>query len=294
MKQRDSGDFSEFNVEARQIWNANAEWWDDKIGDGNSFQCELIEPATERLLRVSPGETILDVACGAGRFARRMAELGAYVVAFDFSERFIQRAKERTPNDAKNIEYHLADATDEEQILAFGVNRFDAAVATMALMDMASIEPLMKALSKSLKPDGRFVFSVMHPFFQAAEVCKFAEQFEVDGQIKVWSGVKVMKYLTPTVWKGQGIVGQPELQHYFHRPLSMLLGTGFNAGFVVDGMEEPAFKEGTGHHGGLRWRDLPEIPPVLVVRMRRLKKTENEKAGNPPYPPLRKGEESEN
>ena len=93
MKHKNSGDFSEFNVDTHQIWNANAEWWDDKIGDGNEFQCELIEPSTERLLCVFPGETILDVACGAGRFARRMVELGADVVAFDFSEQFIKRAK---------------------------------------------------------------------------------------------------------------------------------------------------------------------------------------------------------
>lgn len=272
MKHENSGaDFSEFNAEARRIWNTNAEWWDDKIGDGNAFQCELIEPATERLLRVSPGEMILDVGCGAGRFARRMAELGAYVVAFDFSERFIERAKKRTPPDVKNIEYHVADATDERQILALGVTRFDAAVATMVLMDMASIEPLMSALSKCLKPDGRFVFSVMHPCFQTAGISKFAEQFETNGQITVRSGVKVTEYLTPTAWKAQGIVGQPELQYYFHRPLSMLLEPAFDVGFVVDGMEEPAFKEGASERGGMRWRDIPEIPPVLVVRMRLLK-----------------------
>ena len=272
MKRRNSGtDFSEFNAEARRIWDANAEWWDDKIGDGNEFQCELIEPATERLLRVSPGETILDVGCGAGRFARRMAELGAHVVAFDFSERFIVRAKERTAPDAGNIEYHVADATDEKQILALGVDRFDAAVATMCLMDMASIDPLMSALAKSLKSGGRFVFSVMHPCFQPAEICKFAELIEADGHSMVRSGVKVTKYRTPTTWKGQGIIGQPELQYYFHRPLTVLLGAGFDAGFVVDGMEEPAFEGSDSKRGGLRWRDLPEIPPVLVVRMRLLR-----------------------
>ena len=43
------------NVETRQVWDKIAEWWDDRIGDGNRFQDELIEPATERLLEIEPG-----------------------------------------------------------------------------------------------------------------------------------------------------------------------------------------------------------------------------------------------
>src|SRR5215468_1100375 len=78
--------------ENRRIWDVNARWWDDQIGDGNDFQTLLIEPATDRLLDVRAGDRILDVACGAGRFARRMAEQGARVVAFDYSAAFIMRA----------------------------------------------------------------------------------------------------------------------------------------------------------------------------------------------------------
>lgn len=264
------GDFSELNEDARGIWDANAEWWDDRIGDGNAFQCELIEPATERLLGVKHGEVLLDIGCGAGRFARRMAELGGHVVAFDFSKQFIERAKERTPADMKNVEYHVIDATDKEQVLGLGVNSFDGAVASMALMDIASIEPLMSALREMLKPGARFVFSVMHPCFQTAEITKFMEEVEADGRVTLRSGVKVTKYLTPTAWKGLGIIGQPEEQYYFHRPLSVLFGACFREGFVMDGMEEPAFKEKSDNERVLQWRNMPEIPPALVGRMRLL------------------------
>ncbi|KPK85456.1 MAG: hypothetical protein AMJ81_03520 [Phycisphaerae bacterium SM23_33] len=263
-------EFADLNEQARDVWQANAEWWDDRIGDGNAFQRELIEPATERLLAVSAGETVLDVACGGGRFARRMAELGASVVAFDFSERFIARARQRTAPGAK-VEYHVADATDQQQILALGARRFDAAVASMALMDMAAVEPLMAALRQVLKPGGRFVFSVMHPCFQAGEIHKFAEMTEADGRGGVQSGVKVTRYLTPAARRGEGILGQPELNYYFHRPLHVLFNAGFRAGFVIDGLEEPAFPPEAATKGGLRWRDLPEIPPILAVRMRLLK-----------------------
>ena len=93
---RSNADFPEHLDENRRIWDANARWWDDRIGDGNDFQTLLIEPATERLLNVTAGDTILDVACGAGRFARCMASLGAKVVGIDTSREFIARARERS------------------------------------------------------------------------------------------------------------------------------------------------------------------------------------------------------
>src|SRR5918996_3632831 len=115
--ERQNAEFPKHADENRRIWDANARWWDDRIGDGNDFQTLLIEPATERLLGVVGGDTILDAACGAGRFARRMAHLGARVVAFDYSAEFIARARERTSSDAA-VEYHLLDATNAEAILS--------------------------------------------------------------------------------------------------------------------------------------------------------------------------------
>ncbi len=262
-----ASEFLDLHMETRRIWDANAEWWDDHIGDGNAFQCELIEPATERLLDVRTGDVILDIASGSGRFARRMAELGAQVVAFDFSERAIARARRRTDHRA-NIEYHVIDARESDQVLALGLKRFDAAVATMALMDMAAIEPLMSALRRCLKPEGRLIFSVMHPCFQPGEIHKLAEAVQADGKLGTRCGVKVFNYLTPAASKGVGIIGQPEPQFYFHRPLQVLFGAGFREGFVIDRLEEPAFPKERANPGGLQWRDMPEIPPILIVRMR--------------------------
>ena len=63
---------------------------------------------------------------------------------------------------------------------------------------------------------------------------------------------------------------QPEPQLIFHRPLQMLFNAGFEAGFVIDKMEERAFP--ADHPAGknpLSWgANFSQIPPVLVVRMR--------------------------
>jgi len=126
---RQKSEFPEHANENRRIWDTNAHWWDDQIGDGNDFQTVLIEPATERLLAVSSEDVILDIACGAGRFARRMAELGGTVVAFDYSTKFVERARERTRDDA-TVEYHVLDAAKDDALMSLGANRFDKAVCT--------------------------------------------------------------------------------------------------------------------------------------------------------------------
>jgi SAM-dependent methyltransferase len=76
----------------------------------------------------------------------------------------------RRPGSLLLVEYLVVDATDEERMLALGEERFDAAVCNMALMDMPVIDPLMRALRRLLKPEGRFVFSVQHPAFNSNAV----------------------------------------------------------------------------------------------------------------------------
>jgi 2-polyprenyl-3-methyl-5-hydroxy-6-metoxy-1,4-benzoquinol methylase len=261
------GDTANLNEQARRVRNAIAQWWDDQIGDGNQFQDELIEPTTQKLIGDLAGKTVLDVACGAGRFARRMALLGARVVAVDFCEAFLARAKKRT-DPAAAIEYRLCDATDPNSLRSLGAARFDGTVATMALMDMADIEPLLAALPTLLKPGGWFVFSVIHPCFQTPNHVKFVEATESPGVEQALRGVKVTRYLQPRPWRGEGILGQPEPLLYFHRPLNVLLGAGLRNGLVVDGLEEPPFQTQQQDNKALRWDSMPEIPPVLVVRMR--------------------------
>jgi 2-polyprenyl-3-methyl-5-hydroxy-6-metoxy-1,4-benzoquinol methylase len=267
-REHQSAEFPEQADENRRIWDANARWWDDRIGDGNEYQTELIEPATERLLAIRAGETILDAACGAGRFTRRMAAVGAHVVAFDYSTAFIARARERTPSDA-TIEYHVLDVSNAEAVLALGAARFDKAVCTMAIMDMPEIRPLFGSLSRLLAPGSAFVFSVTHPCFHTAAIQRFTEISEEDGgRHVVRSGVKVSSYLAPFARKTEGIIGQPEPQWFFHRPLSALFRAGFEAGFVVDGLEEPGFVDTHTRKPGVSWHDMPDVPPIMVVRMK--------------------------
>ena len=123
-----------------EIWRRIAPWWDEVIGEGNDFQRELIMPATDRLLAVHRGERVLDACCGNGNYSRRLGRAGAKVVAFDGAEGFVIAARKRTTKEDGSIAYHTIDATDEVALRVLGDGRFDAAVCSMAIMDLPTWE----------------------------------------------------------------------------------------------------------------------------------------------------------
>jgi SAM-dependent methyltransferase len=251
--------------ESRHIWDQNAEVWDSVMAAGRGWQKVFIGPVVERLLDLRPGETVLDIACGNGIFSRRMAELGASVVASDFSPRLVELARSRSGEHADRIEYHIADATDEAQLVAMGERRFDAAVCNMALMDMPAIEPLYRAVSRMLKPGGRFVFSVSHPCFNTGHTTMTVEQDSESGEVT--HSIKVANYLSVRTSMGVALREQPAKQYYWDRPISVLLGAAFAAGLVLDALEEPPFKRDTPPTDRLDWANY-DMPPVLFARLR--------------------------
>jgi SAM-dependent methyltransferase len=254
-------------AEVRDIWDAKAAFWDERMGEGNAFQLQIIGPAVERLLAVRPEEQILDIGCGNGVTSRRLAHLGARVVAIDASARFLELARSRSQDLSYRIDYQLVDATNEEQLLALGEGRFDALVCNMVLMDIPVIDPLARAAVRLLRPGGRFVFAVQHPAFNSNAVRLCAEsETRGDGIEVTRHAVKLSDYLVVPAGKGPGMPGEPEPHWYFHRPLHELFGAFFRAGFVMDALEEPALTTQDANPRELSWSNLPGIPPVLVAR----------------------------
>jgi SAM-dependent methyltransferase len=247
----------------REIWNANAEFWDRRMGEGNQFHKVLIEPIQLRLLEIREGQNILDVACGNGQFARRMAQLGANVTAIDFSEKFITLARAKSP---ARIDYRVLDAGKKGDLAKLKAKRFDAIVCTMALMDMEDILPLVSASPALLKKGGIFVFSLLHPCFNSGETTLVHEQDDLARQVENRYYVKVRRYLDETRRLGIGMLGQPEAQYYFHRPISSLLKPFFEAGLVLDAFEEPAFPDSAG--GSIFHQTFTRLPAALVCRLR--------------------------
>lgn len=257
------------NTQARDAWDRNAEFWNERMGDGNDFFNILIWPAVERLLKPQPGERLLDVACGNGLTSRRLANAMARVTAFDVSAAMITIAAGHS--GPSNIDYRVVDGTDCEALLSLGVGAFDGALCNMALMDMADIEPLMTALAVLLKPGGRFVFSVLHPCFNNPATVQMGELEDQNGVLVTTYSVKTARYKTPFTRVGLAIPGQPVPHPYFHRSLSLLLSPALRVGLVLDGLEEQAFPpDNSSVTAPLSWNGrFSEIPAALIARLRR-------------------------
>ncbi|HEY1332170.1 MAG TPA: class I SAM-dependent methyltransferase [Actinomycetota bacterium] len=250
--------------EVRAAWEANAAYWDDHAEAGGTWQRTLIQPAVERLLDLRAGERVLEIGCGNGDFARRMAGLGADVVASDFSERMLERATVR----GGRVSYRLADATDEPALLSLGPpGSFSAIVSNMAIMDMIEIEPLVRASRQLLAPGGRFVFSVMHPAFNGRSAVRTVELWDDETGVVRAHSVKVSAYARPAPTIGVALEGQPAPQWYFHRPIGLLFDPWFRQGFVLDGLEEPVFGADDVRPGSTD-AVFAEVPAVMVGRMR--------------------------
>ena len=99
-----------------------------------------------------------------------------------------------------------------------------------------------------------------------------AEEVVTDREVSYVPSVRVFDYLSTSPSKGVAMVGQPVAQYYFHRPLAVLFGVCFRAGFVLDGIEEPAFPAPIDPGRPLAWSQFQGIPPVLVARMRLLRR----------------------
>ncbi len=102
--------------------------------------------------QVSPGKSVLDVACGPGYVSAAVKELGAVPTGIDFSEKMIAIAKGMFPA----ISFIQGDA----QNLPFRDASFDRVLSNFGLLHVSHPEMACAEASRVLKSKGRFGFSV--------------------------------------------------------------------------------------------------------------------------------------
>ena len=109
-----------------------------------------------RLAQITPDARVLDVCCGTGDIALRLAEAGADVTGLDFSEPMLEVAwsKIRNPkSEIRNPRFVHGDA----QQLPFGDATFDIVTVSYGLRNLASWETGLREMARVAKPGGRLL-----------------------------------------------------------------------------------------------------------------------------------------
>jgi len=125
--------------------------------DGNPLVA-LEEPWVDRLLGEVRGLTVLDVGCGTGRHAIRLASAGATVEALDFSSAMLAQARQKA--GASGVSFRLHDLSCP---LPFPAESFDRVLCGLVLDHIADLGSLFGEMRRVCRCSGRVVVSVMHP-----------------------------------------------------------------------------------------------------------------------------------
>jgi demethylmenaquinone methyltransferase/2-methoxy-6-polyprenyl-1,4-benzoquinol methylase len=108
-----------------------------------------------RLASVKPGDRALDLCCGTGDIAFKLARAGADVIGIDFSEKMlaIARARSRAIGLADRISFTPGDA----QRLPFPDNLFDAVTIGYGLRNLADWEAALGEMVRVARSSGAVV-----------------------------------------------------------------------------------------------------------------------------------------
>jgi ubiquinone/menaquinone biosynthesis C-methylase UbiE len=131
-----------------------ARWSETYDNPGNPL-IELEQPVVWSIIEQVPAGAALDAACGTGRHARRLVQLGHDVVGVDGSPEMLEKAARSLP-EAVFREGDLCSLPLEPASVDF-------VVCALALEHVADLSSAIAELSRVLRPGGRMVLSDLHP-----------------------------------------------------------------------------------------------------------------------------------
>jgi len=116
----------------------------------------LERPTVEQLLGDVRGESLLDLACGEGHYARLAADRGASpVCAVDISAEMIALAEQEERERPRGVHYHCVPA---ERFEPAGVNDVVLAVYLLnCARDAVQLDAFCSTFARCLRPGGRLV-----------------------------------------------------------------------------------------------------------------------------------------
>jgi ubiquinone/menaquinone biosynthesis C-methylase UbiE len=128
--------------------------WAPRYDDPNPA-IELEEPIARGMIATAPPGVALDAACGTGRHAAWLAELGHRVIGIDTTEAMLAVAREKVPGaDFRSGRLEQLPVEDDS---------VDLITCALALTHVEHLEPVMREFVRVLRPDGQVILTDIHP-----------------------------------------------------------------------------------------------------------------------------------
>jgi SAM-dependent methyltransferase len=236
---------------AHEEWEQNAGWWQEHFTDGADPEYEeQILPLVD--VHLAGKRRVLDLGCGEGQLARRIARLGAVVVGIDPTSAQIVEAQAR----GGGPRYARGGAT----ALPVRSESVDAVVACLVLEHIEPFEPAIDEIVRVLAPGGSFVLFLNHPLLQTP-----GSGF-VDDHILGEQYWRVGPYL-PDDETLEEVAPGVRLP-FMHRPLGRYINVMADRGLLADHMDEPPPSPGFVARAP-EYGAAATIPRLLVVRTRK-------------------------
>lgn len=177
-------------------------------------------PAMLALAGDVAGRRILEAGCGSGPLFAALRDRGAIVTGIDKSAGMLEQARRRLGDDA---DLRVAELGSP---LPFPDDTFDDVTASLVLHYLEDWGPALAELRRVLKPGGRLIVSVDHPF-----------------AVNLWHreiGLKPDYFATYNFTAEWTAGGQSAVLRFWTRPLHAMTDAFTAAGFRITVISEPA------------------------------------------------------
>lgn len=245
--------------EKNTSWSPVSKWYGDIVGEsGHYFHQHVILPGIKALMEPKAGDSVLDVGCGQGVYARTLMHSVAYV-GIDASKELVLAAQKLDKN-AKHS-YYVADATKGLPVAA---GSFDHAVCILAIQNMKAGDKCIANISTALKSGSDVVIVMNHPSFRIPRQSSWGKDEANKLEYR-----RVNRYLSPLeipINAHPGLSDSPMTWSY-HQPLQYYFKALKSAGLAVTDLEEwTSDKVSVGSAAKRENRARAEFPLFLALR----------------------------
>ena len=135
--------------------------------DGDRGNNALIQDMRSEMWRwldstFTPGSRLIDLGCGTGLDAVRMARLGHEITATDWSPRMVQRTRERITQEQLTSRVQALTLGAHQLERLDGIASYDGAYSNLGPLNcVPDLTALSRQCARLLKPDGALVFTVI-------------------------------------------------------------------------------------------------------------------------------------